>query len=170
MPLQDGMTDRMCGKWTLVVIGAAVVLVGLLAMVCCNLAKNRLVKQAMHGRAMTVPHSVDNLWAEVGLGMILTAGVFLFAMICFAQEVASKIALPIAYGASVLCGIGCFLRSREGMNALGMTRDEGANPEPVAVFPEERHFLTILVIFSSALTIFLVGLLTLGWGLWCFKV
>ena len=163
------MTDGMFGKWTLVVVGAVAALLGMLVMGCCDLMKNRLVKQAMRGRSMKVPRSVGNLWEEVGLGMVLTIGVLFFSMICFAQEVASRIALPVAYCATLLCGVGCFLRAREGMNALGLTRDEEANPEPVAVFPEERTFLFILAVFSVAVAVFLAGLLTLGWELWCIK-
>ncbi len=150
--------------WTILFIGIGATLLGMLAMALCNLGKNRLLKQVLVGRSVSVPRSFGQLWSEVGLGVILTGAVFFFSMLCFASEMALRISLPIAYGASILCGIGCFIRSREGLNALGLTKDEGANPEPVAVFPEERQFLTILAIFSIALTVFLAGLLTLGWG------
>ena len=158
------MTDVIWGQWKLEIIGGGVALLGLLAMACCNLMKNRLVRQALLGKDVTVPRAIRHLWAEVGLGVLLVAGVFFFSMMCFVQEVAARISFPIAYGASVLCGIGCFIRTREGMNALGLTKDESAIPEPVAVFPEERKFLAILAFFSVALTVFLIGLITLGWG------
>ena len=163
------MTDVNFGQWKLEFIGAGAALLGLLVMACCNQMKNRLVKQALLGKEVTVPRSIRQLWTEVGLGVLLVAGVFFFSMMCFVQELAVRISFPIAYGASVLCGIGCFIRSREGMNALGMTKDESAIPEPVAVFPEERKCLAILAVFACALTVFLAGLLTLGWGLWSLK-
>ncbi|MBR4125164.1 MAG: hypothetical protein IKR13_03085 [Victivallales bacterium] len=149
---------------TLLLVGVAMVLLGTLVMTLCNLVKNRLLKQLLIGRQITVPRSIGQLWSEACLGVILTGAVFFFSMLCFASDVAVRISLPVAYGASVLCGIGCFIRSREGLNALGLTKDEGANPEPVAVFPEERRFLGILAAFSCALVVFLAGLLTLGWG------
>jgi xanthine/uracil/vitamin C permease (AzgA family) len=149
---------------TLLFIGVVLVLLGILVMTLCNLRKNHLLKQMLIGRQVTVPRSIGQLWTEVGLGVILTGAVFFFSMLCFASELALRISFPIAYGASVLCGIGCFIRSHEGLNALGLTKDEGANPEPVAVFPEERRFLVILAFFSVALTVFLAGLLTLGWA------
>ena len=154
---------------TLLLTGVALTLLSTLVMTLCSLVKNRLLKQVLIGRAVTVPRSVGQLWAEVGLGVVLTGAVFFFSMLCFASAVALRVSLAIAYGASVLCGIGCFFRSRDGLNALGLTKDEGANPEPVAVFPEERRFLVILAFFSVALTAFLAGLLTVGWALWSLK-
>ena len=155
--------------WTTLYLGASLVALGTLVMVLCNQVKKRLLKEVLIGRSVTVPQSLGQLWAEAGLGVILTGAVFFFSMLCFASELALRISFPVAYGASVLCGIGCFIRSREGLNALGLTKDEGANPEPVAVFPEERRFLVILAFFSVALTVFLAGLLTLGWALWSLK-
>ncbi|MBO4618606.1 MAG: hypothetical protein J5654_00705 [Victivallales bacterium] len=156
-------------SWTILFFGVVLVLLGVLTMTLCSLVKNRLMKQVLLSRPVTVPRSVGQLWTEAGLGVILTSAVFFFSMLCFASELALRISFPIAYGASVLCGIGCFIRSREGLNALGLTKDEGANPEPVAVFPEERRFLVILAFFSVALTAFLAGLLTVGWALWSLK-
>lgn len=150
--------------WTILHLGVVMTLLGLLVMVLCNLLKNRYLKQVLLGRNVTVPRSVGQLWTEVGLGVILTGAVFFFSMRCFASDLALRISFPVSYGASVLCGIGCFIRSREGLNALGLTKDEGANPEPVAVFPEERRFLVILAIFAAALTLFLAGLLALAQG------
>lgn len=156
-------------SWTILYIGVSLVALGALVMVLCNQVKKRLLKEVLIGRSVTVPHSLGQLWAEAGLGVILTGAVFFFSMLCFASELALRISFPVAYGASVLCGIGCFIRSREGLNALGLTKDEGANPEPVAIFPEERRFLVILAFFSVALTVFLAGLLTLGWAFWSLK-
>ncbi|MBQ4480947.1 MAG: hypothetical protein II943_09940 [Victivallales bacterium] len=164
------MTDVNFGHWKLVIVGAGTALLGLIVMTCCNQMKDRLVKQALRGKEVPVPHAIRHLWTEIGLGILLVAGVFFFSMLCFVQEVAARISFLSAYGASVLCGIGCFLRTREGMNALGLTKDESAIPEPVAVFPEEHKFLAILVVFSCALTVFLVGLVTLGWSAFQFVI
>ena len=112
---------------------------------------------------MSVPPSLGHLWNEVGLGVILTGAVLFFAWLCFRSDLAPRIAWPVAFGASLLCGIGCFIRTRDGMNAMGITRDEGADPVPIPVFPEERPLLAVLAFFALGLTAFLAGLLTMGW-------
>ena len=107
---------------TILYFGGSLAVAGLLVMALSNHLKNRRVREAMLGHeGMSVPPSIGHLWNEVGLGVILTGAVLFFAWLCFRSDLAPRIAWPVAFGASLLCGSDNPMTAQEIMSVLSLS-------------------------------------------------